>query len=84
MGGPGSGGFKNAPGDTETHSAWDVIEHEDGNTQVGALSPKAMRRGLIEDRNFPKYDASTAPEKWHNIRLASEHIYLTVANISTP
>ena len=39
MGGPGSGGFKNAPGDTETHDAWDVIEQEDGNTQVRANLP---------------------------------------------
>jgi hypothetical protein len=37
MGGPGSGGFKSAPGDTETHAAWDVIEQEDGNTQVRAI-----------------------------------------------
>jgi hypothetical protein len=43
MGGPGSGGFKNAPGDTETHGAWDVIEQEDGNTQVRAILPESRR-----------------------------------------
>jgi hypothetical protein len=36
MGGPGSGGYKNAPGDTETHAAWDVVEQGDGSTQVCA------------------------------------------------
>lgn len=43
MGGPGSGGFKNAPGDIETHAAWDVIQLEDGNNQVGAV---AVRRSV--------------------------------------
>ena len=28
MGGPGSGGYKNSPGDTETHSAWDIIAQD--------------------------------------------------------
>jgi hypothetical protein len=84
MGGPGSGGFKNAPGDTETHAAWDVIELEDGNTQVRAVSPKVERRALIYDRNYPRYDASTVPGKWRNTLLASEHIYSTVMNTSTP
>jgi hypothetical protein len=78
MGGPGSGGFKNAPGDTETHSAWDVIEQEDGNTQVrAAILPESRRCGLTWDRNYRKYDVSTVLEKWRNIRLASARISLT-------
>lgn len=34
MGGPGSGGFKNSPGDTETHSAWDIIAQDPDSGQV--------------------------------------------------
>ncbi|KIW54885.1 hypothetical protein PV05_07216 [Exophiala xenobiotica] len=33
MGGPGSGGYKNKPGDTETHSAWDIIPQDPTGTQ---------------------------------------------------
>ncbi|OAL39034.1 hypothetical protein AYO20_01785 [Fonsecaea nubica] len=33
MGGPGSGGYKNKPGDTETHSAWDIIPQDPEGTQ---------------------------------------------------
>lgn len=34
MGGPGSGGYKNAPGDTETHSAWDILPQDSDSGQV--------------------------------------------------
>lgn len=34
MGGPGSGGYKNSPGDTETHSAWDIILQDPESGQV--------------------------------------------------
>ena len=79
MGGPGSGGFKNAPGDTETHAAWDVIEQEDGNTQVRAiLSGVREVWELTGDRNYRKYDASTVLEKWRSIRLANARISSTV------
>ena len=79
MGGPGSGGFKNAPGDTETHAAWDVIEQEDGNTQVRAILPRVQEVcGLTWDRNYPKYDVSTVLEKWRSIRLANARISSTV------
>lgn len=79
MGGPGSGGFKNAPGDTETHAAWDVIEQEDGNTQVRAiLSGVREVWELTWDRNYRKYDASTVLEKWRSIRLANARISSTV------
>ncbi|RMZ89467.1 hypothetical protein DV736_g3300, partial [Chaetothyriales sp. CBS 134916] len=33
MGGPGSGGYKTAPGDVETHSAWDIIAADPDSTQ---------------------------------------------------
>ncbi|EXJ90048.1 hypothetical protein A1O3_03116 [Capronia epimyces CBS 606.96] len=33
MGGPGSGGYKNKPGDTETHSAWEIIPQDPEGTQ---------------------------------------------------
>lgn len=36
MGGPGSGGYKSAPGDTETHAAWDIIQPESDSTQVSS------------------------------------------------
>ena len=79
MGGPGSGGFKNAPGDTETHAAWDVIEQEDGNTQVRAILPRVQEVcGLTWDRNYRKYDVSTVLEKWRSIRLANARISSTV------
>jgi len=81
MGGPGSGGFKNAPGDTETHAAWDVLEQEDGNTQVCAVLPRLIRTWTDEKggpRNYHRYDANTVLEKWHSTPLASGHIYSTV------
>lgn len=34
MGGVGSGGYKNSPGDVETHSAWTLIEPIPGTAQV--------------------------------------------------
>jgi hypothetical protein len=34
MGGAGSGGYKNSPGDVETHSAWDLIDPIPGTAQV--------------------------------------------------
>lgn len=84
MGGPGSGGYKLAPGDTETHSAWDVLEHEDGNMQVRSILPDARGRGLMGARNYHRSDASTALEKWRSTRLASELIYSNVMDTSTP
>lgn len=48
MGGPGSGGYKNAPGDTETHAAWEVIGQEDGNTQVHVIALEGRKRGLMQ------------------------------------
>ncbi|KIV97657.1 hypothetical protein PV10_01376 [Exophiala mesophila] len=38
MGGPGSGGYKNKPGDTETHSAWDIIPQDPGAPQINKLA----------------------------------------------
>jgi hypothetical protein len=34
MGGAGSGGYKNSPGDVETHAAWTLIEPIAGTAQV--------------------------------------------------
>lgn len=34
MGGPGSGGFKNSPGDVDVHDAWEVLEADPNNAQV--------------------------------------------------
>lgn len=34
MGGPGSGGYKNAPGDIDTHSAWEIVQADPESTQV--------------------------------------------------
>jgi hypothetical protein len=83
MGGPGSGGYKNAPGDTETHAAWEVTGQEDGNTQVHVIALEGRKRGLMQDRNYHKYDASTVLGKWRSTLPASEHIYLNAENIST-
>ena len=32
-----SGGYKNKPGDTETHSAWDIIPQDPEGNQVRSL-----------------------------------------------
>lgn len=42
MGGPGSGGYKNKPGDTETHSAWDIIPQDPDGTQVNVVVHYAL------------------------------------------
>ena len=36
MGGPGSGGYKNAPGDVDTHAAWEIIAVDDDTQHVSA------------------------------------------------
>lgn len=36
MGGPGSGGYKNAPGDVETHSAWEIIAQDPDSQQASS------------------------------------------------
>ncbi|KAL9618259.1 MAG: hypothetical protein Q9160_007029 [Pyrenula sp. 1 TL-2023] len=33
MGGPGSGGFKNSPGDIDVHEAWEVLDQDPNNNQ---------------------------------------------------
>ena len=38
MGGVGSGGYKNSPGDIETHSAWTLMDPVPGTAQVMNLS----------------------------------------------
>jgi hypothetical protein len=38
MGGVGSGGYKNSPGDVETHSAWNLIDPLPGTPQVQTTS----------------------------------------------
>jgi hypothetical protein len=43
MGGPGSGGYKNSPGDIDTHSAWMLIDPLPGTPQVCRLIPHAFR-----------------------------------------
>lgn len=40
MGGPGSGGYKNAPGDVETHSAWEIIPQDPDSGQVSSNTTK--------------------------------------------
>lgn len=55
MGGPGSGGYKNKPGDTETHSAWDIIPQDPDGTQVNVVihyprSKKSPLTGALETR----------------------------------
>ena len=84
MGGPGSGGFKNAPGDTETHAAWDVIEQEDGNTQVGIAKSNARVLGLINHRSYHRCDASTVLERWRSTHLDSELISSNARTTWTP
>ena len=42
MGGPGSGGYKSAPGDTETHSAWTIIAQDLESGQVSAFPTRSM------------------------------------------
>jgi hypothetical protein len=37
MGGVGSGGYKNSPGDVETHSAWNLVDPLPGTPQVQTL-----------------------------------------------
>lgn len=49
MGGPGSGGYKNKPGDTETHSAWDIIPQDPDGSQVNVVAPCVLRTGSRPD-----------------------------------
>ena len=83
MGGPGSGGYKNSPGDTETHAAWDIIQPESDSTQVSFRYPTRLYQ-LTLFRNLPRYDASIAPERWLNIPLVNVYTSSSVNSTSMP
>lgn len=87
MGGPGSGGYKSAPGDTETHSAWTIIAQDPESGQVSTLTRVKHDLEvliLIRSRNLHKCDASTVRGRWHSIPLVNVHISLAANSISTP
>ena len=75
MGGPGSGGYKNKPGDTETHSAWDIIPQDPDGTQVNVVVLDAPFQNIVQSnmrsRNSPRYDASTVEGRWLSTPRAS-------------
>ena len=97
MGGPGSGGYKNAPGDTETHSAWDILPQDSDSGQVSrpVLKKRAFtwlnastsfdgRFVLIGfGRNWLKCDANTVRVRWRSTHRDSERTYYNVNSIST-
>lgn len=65
MGGPGSGGYKTSPGDTETHSAWDIIAQDPDSGQVCltfTMMPHSNRSNITAtmDTNAPKCERSQA------------------------
>jgi hypothetical protein len=73
MGGAGSGGYKNSPGDVETHSAWTLIEPVAGGAQV--MLPThllAIPELKHYHRNCAKRNASTATKRWLSTHLVKE------------
>ncbi len=81
MGGPGSGGYKTAPGDVETHSAWEIIVQDPESTQVSSL-PTSILVQADRCRNLPKYDASSVAERWPNTPLGKDSIYYNAKTTS--
>jgi hypothetical protein len=65
MGGPGSGGYKTAPGDVETHSAWEIIVQDPDSSQV-SHTVESVASETDTDRNSRKYDASSVAERWRS------------------
>lgn len=47
MGGPGSGGYKNSPGDTETHAAWEIVQQDPGSTQVRSIASITINARIL-------------------------------------
>lgn len=88
MGGAGSGGYKNSPGDVETHSAWDLIDPLPGGFQVPKLAcPRhsfPQHFNTIGYRNYVKQNASIAAKRWHSTRPAKEPIYSPVKHTLMP